>query len=814
MFKKVLGLMGDSLNNYMNPNLNNTDNNNNNNNIKNNSPPQQSTPQQQRNNNNNNDDSEDEDEFGLKNEIELFKNTLKVNNTSSSLDILIIRIIDKVNKNEFEEGLKLLKQFVYIVMEAISKPVVTPSTNDNNNITYNTIYEKYHIPPLNKIEELYQITRSKTEETMRTNNEQSVIQLSLILSIVQQIKYKLVSRSIANNQHQHHQNITTFENSGEEDEGLVIYIQFQRKVILQDSGPIIKDMLRINQQLSESYSDSSTNSSNDIKFKVKSIDNCLMALKKVLSSVVQKVSDSIRVGNDQWRWNDIILFEKYKTKLVEWNSNNLTLPLHNQSAQYLDQIYSIILEKLKDSNLLKKLTDANISIEDLINNFKYSQSEIELIQPLLGIDELLNQISSISEISERYISYIQTHCNTSTNKKVPQLNDMKSKIQEIMTNYSSFETQYFQLSFSFSIYNDDLRRFIVNQMNHNHNNNNNNNNNNNKNVHQSQQQQQQLLQQQQQLHQQQLIFEQENNTSSMVDNIFFVFRKVAGRAISSSNSPTTCAVINLTLANFDMIYMPYFENLLEYNYSDDFDKKRDIFLIILNNLTLTKEYIYKVKDQLKETTFLKFKDENDRKAITMCIEGNGDGFSTVTKSIDNIVKENIKKIVQVNSPSLTRLIWPFRNTNYEIGDEEFENYEINDPFAMDFLSELMALLQPYKRKFIAENFDQLIHLMSTFIAKTMEDFIMQKRFNQLGGIQLSKDIRKIIDFLCNITTEQNIRHKFTRLSQVVHLLTFDKVNDILEYWNQPDYKWNLNVLEIKLVLGRRSDFNVHNLNLK
>ncbi|KAN0022145.1 hypothetical protein ACTFIU_004314 [Dictyostelium citrinum] len=808
MFKKVFGLMGDSLNNYMNPNLNNTENknnNNNNNNIKNNSPPQSTTPPQQQRNNSSNDDSEDEDEYGLKNEIELFKNTLKVNNTSSSLDILIIRIIDKVNKSEFEEGLKLLKQFVYIVMEAISKPVATPSTNDNNNITYNTMYEKYHIPPLNKIEELYQITRSKTEETMRTNNEQSVIQLSLILSIVQQIKYKLVSRSMINQQN----NIITFENSGEEDEGLTIYIQFQRKVILQDSGPIIKDMLRINQQLSESYSDG-VNSSNDIKFKVKSIDNCLMSLKKVLSSVVQKVSDSIRVGNEQWRWNDMILYEKYKTKLVEWNSNNLTLPLHNQSAKYLDQIYTIILEKLKDSNLLKKLTDANISIEDLINNFQYSQSEIELIQPLLGIDELLNQISSISEISERYISYIQAHCNTSSNKKVPELNDMKSKIQEIMTNYSSFETQYFQLSFSFSIYNDDLRRFIVNQMNHN------NNIINNKNVHnqhhQSQQQQQQFLQQQLQQQQQQLIFEQENNTSSMVDNIFFVFRKVAGRAISSSNSPTTCAVINLTLANFDMIYMPYFENLLEYNYTDDFDKKRDIFLIILNNLTLTKEYISKVKDQLKETTFLKFKDENDRKAITMCIEGNGDGFSTVIKSIDTILKENIKKIV--NSPPLTRLMWPFRNTNYEISDEEFANYEINDPFVMDFLSELMALLQPYKRKFIAENFDQLIHLMSTFIAKTMEDFIMQKRFNQLGGIQLSKDIRKIIDFLCNITTEQNIRHKFTRLSQVVHLLTFDKVNDILEYWNQPDYKWNLNVLEIKLVLGRRSDFNVHNLNLK
>ncbi|EGC38790.1 hypothetical protein DICPUDRAFT_148463 [Dictyostelium purpureum] len=798
--KKVLGYMGNRVNEYMNPDSN--DNN------ANRSPPvasvsnqQQSSPPQQPQNTNkkqdkrhNDHDDDDDDDDGLKQEIELFKSSLKITNTSSSdLDILIIRINDKITKNDFEEGLKLLKQFVYLVFEGLTSKSV--NTLQNAGTTYTNLFEKYHIPSLMKLEELYQTSRSKIEETMRTNNETSLIQLSIILSIVQQIKYKvLVRQQQQQQQQQQHQQQHQQPVYEEEDEGLNLYIQFQRKLILQDSGPIIKDMIRVNETLE---------GMNDIKSKVNSIDNCLLALKKVLSSVVQKISDTVHVSSDQWRWNQI-LHEKYQTKLNEWNSNYLTLPLHNQSAMYLDKIYTIILDKIKDDQLI---TEANLSIEDLINNFRYSQEEIESIQPYLGIDELLNQISSISEISQRYINYIQA--NAENGKKLPELNNMKSRIQEILTHYTSLEAQYFQLSFSFSIYGDDLRKLISIEMDDN----------NQKNQHQQQQsndsQHDRTNSQQRKNNEQLQRYGQENNTSSMVDDIFFIFRKVVARAISTSSSPTTCAIINLTLTNFDIIYIPYFENLLQYTLNpQDFDQRRDTFLIILNNLTLTNDYINQVQHQLKDTTLTKFKEENDIKMINICIEG--DGFSSIVKHINNIIKVNVDKIINANSVFLNRFMWPFNNINYEITDEEFENYEINDPFVMDFLSNLMELLGPYKRKFMAVNFDQMVHLMSTYIAKNMEELIMKKRFNQLGGIQLSKDIRKIIEFLCNITTEQNIRHKFTRLSQISHLLTFDKANDIYEYWGQEGYVWKLSALEIKLVLGRRSDFKggVNNLNIK
>ncbi|KAF2075481.1 hypothetical protein CYY_003217 [Polysphondylium violaceum] len=719
-----------------------------------------------------------EDEFA---EFDSFLKSMKVGNTTSSdMDILVLKVKDRVGKNEFSEALKILKQFVYISIEPITKTTIG-SMSDSN--TYNSLYEKYHIPSLNKIEELYQLTRSKTEETIRTNNQESLINVSMILSIVQQMKQRIIFRQ----QQQQQQQGNTSSMMLEEDEGLALYIQFQRKIILQESGPLIKEMIKVNQSLD----------GKDIKTKVKIFDNCLITLKKVLSSIVDKVSDALDVGEDQWKWNNV-LESRFQTKLNEWNPSLLSLPLHNQSAIYLDQIYNIFLEKIKDTDLLTKMGDVNFQLEELITNLEYSQPIIDNVQSLLSVDEILNKISTMSEISHRYIGFIQEN---SGNQNIAELNNMKSRIQEIMTNYIGLESQYFQLSFSYAIYMDDLRKIVYNLIK--------------QQINKGNQQQQQQSQQQHQ-HQNQLQNSQHNEkfniqeitTSSMVDDIFFVFRKVIGRSISSLSSPTTCAILNLSTSNFDILYIPFLEKLLEFTYIDDFDKRRDYYLVILNDLYYTKEFMKQMQDQLKETTSHKFKNQDDVKMITLCIVG--DGFVSLEKRINQMLKESIEKIVAILGSSLNQSIWPFRNINYEITDVEFENYEINDPFAMDFMNSLFNVLEPYKRKLAPQNFDLLVHLISVQIANILEGHIKQKKFNQLGGIQLSKDVRKIIEFLCNLTSEQNVRHKFTRLSQITHLLTLDKVTDVLEYWGQEGYIWKLDMLEIKLVLGRRSDFMMSN----
>eukprot|EP01132_Coremiostelium_polycephalum_P009167 gene9167-11235_t len=538
-------------------------------------------------------DDEDIDE-----ELSLYISSMKINNnTQSDLDLILIQINDKVVKKDYEKALQLLKQFVYITIEAITR---TRQGSVSDSQAYNKLYEKYHIPSISKLEDLYQSTRVKSEETIRNNNETDLINLSMILSIVQQLKFKLLQRNLPppipttttttttedpnNNSNQppppqQQQDELLFN---EEDEGLSLYTQYQRKLILQDCTPMVRDLLRVNQQLV----------GDDIKTKSKSIENCSHSLKKILTNVVRKVADAVDLSRNLWRFNNILL-NKFNLQLRAWDPSKLTIPLHNQSAMYLDQIYSILFEKIKDNQLINRISDVNLKLEDIIVNLEFGQGIVETIQSLLTVDEILKQIASISEISHKYYNFILEE--SKTNKTPTELKSMMSRIQEIMTSYIALESQYFQLSFSYAVYMDNLRKMVYTLKNPNS-----------------------LIindiskQQQQQKHPNLEI--QEITTSTMVNDIFFVFKKVVGRSLSTHNAPSACAIVNLSSSNFDILYIP----------------------------------------------------------------------------------------------------------------TDFESNEINDPFVMDFITNLYNLLNPYRKKLSDGNFDQLVHMISTHIAKTIEEHIMQK----------------------------------------------------------------------------------------
>ncbi|GAM17619.1 hypothetical protein SAMD00019534_007940 [Acytostelium subglobosum LB1] len=367
-----------------------------------------------------------------------------------------------------------------------------------------------------------------------------------------------------------------------------------------------------------------------------------------------------------------------------------------------------------------------------------------------------------------------------------------------MNNYISLETQYFQLSFSMALYMDDIGQMLKSLKNP-------------KNLNQGQGAAASAMTSA--TNKTTDLSIRDIETSSKVDDIFFVFRKVVSRSISSLCSPSICATINLTSSNFDSLYIPYIEILLKQTYGGDFDKKRDYFLVILNDMCTTNTYIAQMQRELVDLTNQRLTTDDEVKMITMCI--NGDSLTTLSDRMETLLKENVEKIVQILSIPINQLIFPINHIHYEINDQEYERYEINDPFAQDFLDSFDDLLSPYKSILLTSIFDKLINHLSSHVAATLEDHIKQKKFNFLGALQLSKDIRKIIDHCVQLTSEQNIRHKFIRLQQIVQLLTMDKVTDIQDY-TQEGYQWKLSVLDIKLLLARRSDFPlqaVHNLKL-
>eukprot|EP01133_Synstelium_polycarpum_P010793 gene10793-12576_t len=218
---------------------------------------------------------------------------------------MLALINDKVVKNDAQAAMNLLKQFVYVVIEALHKKVMgTLATTDSS--TYNNLQMSYQLPSINKLEDLYQTVRTRAEESTRTNDA-NIIDLAVILSVVSQVRSMMLNAS-----------------APVEDEGLQLYTQYQSKMAVAECMPIAKELMRTTVLLT----------SQDLGTRVKAIEGCWLALQKILTSIVQRVSTGTQASAKLWRWNTQVLEKSaHHLKLKEWEAIKLSIPIHNASTE-------------------------------------------------------------------------------------------------------------------------------------------------------------------------------------------------------------------------------------------------------------------------------------------------------------------------------------------------------------------------------------------------------------------------------------------------------------------------------------------------
>ena len=114
------------------------------------------------------------------------------------------------------------------------------------------------------------------------------------------------------------------------------------------------------------------------------------------------------------------------------------------------------------------------------------------------------------------------------------------------------------------------------------------------------------------------------------------------------------------------------------------------------------------------------------------------------------------------------------------------------------VGQLRELLQPLLTQ---ANYDSVVHLIIDAIVGRVEAMLMQKRFNQLGALQLDKEVRGLVSQTSNLT-ERTVRDKFARLSHISTALNLDSPAEILDYWgdNAGTMNWRLTGREVKQVL--------------
>ncbi|CAI8615801.1 unnamed protein product [Vicia faba] len=300
-------------------------------------------------------------------------------------------------------------------------------------------------------------------------------------------------------------------------------------------------------------------------------------------------------------------------------------------------------------------------------------------------------------------------------------------------------------------------------------------------------------------------------TTSMVDDVFYVLQSCLRRAISTSNISSVVAVLS---GASSLLNNEYHEALQQKIREPNLGAKlffggvgvqktgTDI-ATALNNMDVSSEYVLKLKHEIEEQCAEVFPALADREKVKSCLSELGDSSNAFKQALNY----GIEQLVATIAPRIRPLLDSVGTISYELSEAEYADNEVNDPWVQRLLHAVetnVAWLQPLMT---SNNYDTFVHLVIDFIVKRLEVIMMQKRFSQLGGLQLDRDARALVSHF-SIMTQRTVRDKFARLTQMATILNLEKVSEILDFWgeNSGPMTWRLTPAEVRRVLGLRVDF--------
>jgi hypothetical protein len=315
-------------------------------------------------------------------------------------------------------------------------------------------------------------------------------------------------------------------------------------------------------------------------------------------------------------------------------------------------------------------------------------------------------------------------------------------------------------------------------------------------------------------------------TSSVVDDVFYILQRSARRAISSSNGPAICAVLNHVSSLIDLgselvshlrrgleSYRPNaaatnIATILAATANASAPPPRQ-FLVALNNVEVAKEYLGKLRKDLERDLVEQFgslasnRGPAEARMTALALENLGEataGFGTILDQAMETLVTGLASRLQAAADHLLAV-------SYEMGDAEHAAHDVGEPFMARFRPAMDAFLEPFRAGLTPGNFDTFVHVSCRVLAQRFEALIIQRKVTQLGGLALDRDVRAILAYF-SAQSQRTVRDRFVRVSQIVMLLSMDKLAEVMEYWGagSSGVVWRLTASEVRKVLGLRIDF--------
>jgi hypothetical protein len=237
-------------------------------------------------------------------------------------------------------------------------------------------------------------------------------------------------------------------------------------------------------------------------------------------------------------------------------------------------------------------------------------------------------------------------------------------------------------------------------------------------------------------------------TSSMVDDAFFVLLSAGRRALATARAPSAVAILNQLNAALSTLFRAAVAAKLQGAAARIAggappepgappSPAAAAAAVALNNAEVSAAYVGKLRQQLEQLAAQLFPAPNDRDRIKLVLADLG----KTAAEFRALAARGVEQLCAALMPRLRPALDEVAAAPYDLGAAQFVPGE-GWPHA---LLAAMALHLGWTRPLLTPaSFDALVHAAVDVAVARLEAAVAQKRFTQVGGLQLERDVRTLV----------------------------------------------------------------------
>lgn len=95
---------------------------------------------------------------------------------------------------------------------------------------------------------------------------------------------------------------------------------------------------------------------------------------------------------------------------------------------------------------------------------------------------------------------------------------------------------------------------------------------------------------------------------------------------------------------------------------------------------------------------------------------------------------------------LTPLLQPLDDLSYTLSDQEFHDFQVNDPWCKNFLVVVEQIYSHLKKVIAAPSLAEILNNLIDRVCNRLDETVKKKGFNILGAVMLHQDIMTLSSF--------------------------------------------------------------------